>query len=128
MKKVSFDFDDTLEFQTVQNYAKELIEKGIEVHIVTTRWEDPSKYTFKVTHDYLFEVAETLGIPKENIHFTNMNWKWSFFINNPDFIWHLDDNDEEINLFHKHDVKTKCISSLSGNYEYDCNELLNLIK
>lgn len=125
MKKVSFDFDSTLEFQTIQDYAKKLMEEGIEVHIVTTRWEDPSKYPFKgANHDDLFKVIKDLGIKKENVHFTNMNWKWRFFIDNPDFIWHLDDNDEEINLFHRHKVKPKCIWSLSGNYEYDCNELL----
>lgn len=35
--KVSFDFDGTLEPPIVQQYAKELIEKGIEVWVVTSR-------------------------------------------------------------------------------------------
>lgn len=126
MKKVSFDFDNTLEFQSIQNYAKKLIEEGIEVHIVTSRYEDLSKYSFECDHEDMFEVVNKLGIKKENIHFTNMEYKWRFFIKNPDFIWHLDDNGEEIQLFHIHKVKTKCIWSLSGNYEYDCNDLLNL--
>ena len=36
--RVSFDFDGTLEFQHTQDYAKELIEKGVEVcanHLIT---------------------------------------------------------------------------------------------
>lgn len=35
--KVSFDFDDTLSKPKVQEYAKELINRGIEVYIVTAR-------------------------------------------------------------------------------------------
>ena len=35
MRKVSFDFDGTLDMLHVQDYAKSLIEKGIEVHITT---------------------------------------------------------------------------------------------
>ena len=32
--KVSFDFDGTLEFENVQEYAKELIESGIFLYVL----------------------------------------------------------------------------------------------
>jgi len=98
MKKISFDFDETLEFKEVQDYAKELIERGFEVWIVTTRWEDPSKYSFHVTHENIWKAIEYTGIKKEHIHFNNMEYKHSFFEKNNDFIFHLDDNPDEKRL------------------------------
>ena len=53
MQKVSFDFDNTLDFEHIQMYAKNLIEKKIEVWIVTSRYEDTSKYNFHATNDDL---------------------------------------------------------------------------
>ena len=128
MKKVSFDFDGTLDIEIVQNYAKLLIDKGIEVHIVTTRWEDPTKYPFLCNHNDLFEIANKIGIKKENIHFNNMEYKYTFFLNNPNFIWHLDDNYEE-----KYEMDTNlpknsviCILHKNGDYFEDiCDEKLS---
>jgi len=125
MKKVSFDFDNTLEFQSIQNYAKKLMEEGIEVHIVTSRYEDPSKYSFECNHEDLFEVVNKLGIKKENIHFTNMESKCNFFLNNPDFIWHLDDDNLQIIMINSN-TKVKGIWSLDGNFIYHCNKTLNI--
>lgn len=122
MKKVSFDFDDTLEHEDVQKYAKELIDKGIEVWIVTTRWEDPTKYSFPATNDDLFEVAKKLGIPKEHIHFNNMKYKGPF-LNGKEFVWHLDDNPEEVALLDRTDT-TGVILWLDGSWEKTCNTLL----
>jgi len=39
-KIVTFDFDATLSRPDVQEYAKELIEKGIDVWVVTARYDD----------------------------------------------------------------------------------------
>lgn len=108
--KVSFDFDDTLDMPIMQEYAKELINKGIDVHIVTTRYEDVTNYseyfaypkTYKHQHRELFRVASLLTIPEENIHFTNMDWKYTYFKDNSDFIWHLDDNPKECDLLDRH--------------------------
>lgn len=64
--KVSFDFDSTLSRKCVQDYAQELIFRGFEVHIVTSRFE---KAALNRSNSYnnadLFDVAERLGIPKE---------------------------------------------------------------
>jgi len=37
--KVSFDFDGTIVVDTIKAYAKELIDRGFEVWIVTSRWD-----------------------------------------------------------------------------------------
>jgi hypothetical protein len=97
--KCSFDFDGTLEILIIQEYAKELIEREIEVWIITSRYNvenyaknykmDP-EYAYLANRD-LFEVAEKLQIPEERIHFTNMRDKWEF-IENRGFLWHLDDD------------------------------------
>ena len=98
--KVSFDFDGTLELQSVQEFAKELIDRGVEVWVVTTRFGDDEKYkkffhttvNVDLTNNDLREVTDKLGIPEERIHFTNMQDKWMFFEENPGFRWHLDDD------------------------------------
>ena len=91
--KVSFDFDSTLSRKCVQDYAQELIFRGFEVHIVTSRFE---KAALNRSNSYnnadLFGVAERLGIPKERIHFTNGANKSWFFKENPDFLFHLDND------------------------------------
>ena len=130
--KVSFDFDDTLEHKYIQDYAIELLDRGIEVHIVTTRYEDVTKYkgyshnykTYDTLHKQLFEVAEVLGIPKENIHFTNMDWKYTFFKNNLDFKWHLDDNAKECNLLNRHTSVIGICHDGSSTWKNKCEKLL----
>ena len=121
MKKISFDFDDTLEFRDVQDYAKELVERGFEVWIVTTRYEDPSNYSFYITHDDIWEALKYTGIKKEHVHFNNMEYKHSFFKDN-DFIFHLDDNPEEKVLMHS--TNTPCILYLYNGWKEKCEKLL----
>lgn len=96
--KCSFDFDGTLELPIIQEYAKELIEREIEVWIVTSRFGDNEKFqkffhtssNVDLSNRDLKEVANHVGIPEERIHFTNMGNKWEF-IENRGFLWHLDD-------------------------------------
>lgn len=100
--KISFDFDDTLTRESVQNIAKELIARGDEIHIVTSRYEDSTRWgSFNLQwamseNKDLFKVTDFLGIKRENIHFMDMEDKSEFFLKNPDFIVHLDDNVMEI--------------------------------
>lgn len=39
MKSVSIDFDGTLSRVTIQDYAKSLIKRGIDVYVTTSRVE-----------------------------------------------------------------------------------------
>lgn len=108
--KVSFDFDSTLDKPEVQKYAKNLINRGYEVWIVTSRFDDknitdehPSwmkKGNFWKDNNDLREVAEKVGIPSERIVYTNMKSK-STFLKGKDFIFHLDDDEVELEEIEK---------------------------
>lgn len=122
--KVSFDFDSTLAKTNIQDYAKSLIEKGIEVHIVTDRFEDTTKCAY--TNDYLFKVVNKLGIDRENIHFLNMTDKHKFFLDNPDFIWHLDDDDIAMDFIND-ETKVMCVfNDKTIEWENICNSILKM--
>lgn len=122
MKRISFDFDETLEFKEVQDYAKELLERGYEIWIVTTRYENPDEYSFHMTHNDLYEAAKYIGIKKEHIHFNNMEYKYSFFKDNT-FIFHLDDNPDEHKMM-LHNTNTPCILYGYSEWKERCEKLL----
>ena len=128
MKKISFDFDSTLDTEYIQKYAHELMLQGYDIHIVTSRPENwaqswtlsGNKYILWNNND-LREVAKSLGIKDENIHFTGYDNKYKFF-ENEDFIFHLDDDWSEIDEINSF-TKTKGIL-FDNNWEENCNELL----
>jgi len=124
-KKVSFDFDGTLEFKNVQRFAKELIEKGVEVWVVTTRWDEnhKHKYPLNSTLDDLWEVVDELGIPRWRVRFTCMEWKYTYLKGTP-FIWHLDDNDREMLEALENGCKVPIIDVMKSDWQDTCEELL----
>ncbi len=134
MKKVSFDFDDTLSKQSIQKYALNLIEKGIDIRITTRRYDfdnihlydDMIKHRINIEggpHKDLLKVLEFLNLDLSKVTFTNGELKWQYFNNNSDFIWHLDDDPIELNKINSL-TKIKGISCLGSNYIYKCNKLL----
>jgi len=67
MKRVTFDFDGTLDMKIVQEYAKSLIDRGVDVWICTARFEPGYEHLWggkEWSNADLDEVAETLGITK----------------------------------------------------------------
>ena len=129
--KVSFDFDDCLDKKSVQKFCKELVDKGVEVWIVTSRPKNPREFfqsgDFQIwsNEDDLYPIAESIGIPRDRIVFTEHDPKAWWFQNNSDFIWHLDDNPKEIKLIHQlTDVIP--ISVLSSNWINKCKKFLNI--
>lgn len=132
--RVSFDFDGTLgKFPELQKYAKELVDKGIEVWVVTRRFKNIEDYTkafcviYNITnleeqHNYLFKVTEECGIPMEQVHYTNMQDKYKYFYENNDFLWHIDDDSVEINEINKF-TTTKAIY-VKDMWEQLCNKLI----
>lgn len=127
MKKVSFDFDGTLEHENVQAYAKELIDSGIEVWVVTTRWDEnhKHKYPMNATLDDLWEVVDRIGIPRHRVRFTCMEWKTKY-LTGTKFAWHLDDNEQESYEAYKTGMKTPIIVDvLKSDWKEQCNALLN---
>lgn len=131
--KVSFDFDGTLEKLSVQKYAAELIERGIEVWIVTSRFDDETYIkTHFITKDYkdkinkdLYDISNKLNISKERIHFTNFSDKYEWF-NDKDFIWHLDDDLIEIRMINEIKNNIRGISYFQNpNWKSKCEKTLN---
>lgn len=68
LSKVSFDFDGTLSQEKIQDIAKEKLSNGDDVYIITKRSESQN----------VLDLAEKIGIKKENVIFTNHEPKWSF--------------------------------------------------
>ena len=108
--RVSLDFDDTLTYPEVAEYAAELVDKGIDVWIVTARYDDEKVLKrfgqkmsngkiylpFGAGNDDLYKLADEIGIPRENIKFTNVQGKGEWFKKHPNFEWHLEDSPKQI--------------------------------
>lgn len=129
MRKISIDFDGTLSRKDVQNYAKFVMDNGIDVWIVTSRLHEKNADNLQWNDD-LYEVAENLGIPKSKIHFMNYSIFFddkSYFLKDHDFVLHLDDIFTESNSINKVCKKTKGITVFGNStWKRKCNRLLNL--
>lgn len=90
---VSFDFDDTLELPKYQQLAKRMIDAGVDVHIVTRRQRTSASVE-------VYRVADQLGIPHSNVHFTNGQMKWEY-LKRSNIREHYDNNQQEIDLIRK---------------------------
>jgi hypothetical protein len=95
-KNVSFDYDDTLSKPEVVEYALKLKEQGYNIWITTARYpEDYKGNLFAgqiIDNSEVFSVADKIGIPRNQINFLSFEPKRKFFIQNPNFLVHLDDN------------------------------------
>lgn len=134
--KISFDADGTLVHnKNIQDFARELFQRGFEVHIVTRRFASADDYgalfcqvygikDIKKEHQELFVVAEHCSIPVENIHFMNMADKYEFFAQNEGFLWHLDDDNAECNDINRF-TKTVAVSCSNGSsWRGKCERLI----
>ena len=124
-----FDFDGTLSRKDVQSFAKQMIDEGHEVWIVTSRFDDveglAQNWNWIPTQNLkLFKVAEELGIPESQIKFTNMIPKIEFLLDKG-FAFHLDDDESE--LFDIFESKDSCkpLNVGHSDWEYFCKEVLN---
>ena len=123
--KVSFDFDDCLDMDEVQEYCSELIARGVDVWICTAR--TPSlggidNIDYGWNRD-VFIMCDKLGIPPEQVIMTDCGLK-SFYLNERNFIWHLDDMLHNYNdLITKSDV-TPIYYHTSVDWKEQCEKLL----
>lgn len=140
--KVSFDFDGTLERLDVQEYAASLIKRGIEVWIVTTRYDanhdhkwadkfpDQEWADIYTNHDgdpnhHVWGVAEKLGIPRHHVRFTCMEWKYKY-LDGTKFVWHLDDNPEEFTQAKANSCNVPMIQVESSTWKNKCERFINV--
>lgn len=121
---VTFDFDNTLSRPDVQEYAKKLIDKGVDVWVLTSRYDELHKhlYSHNPTNEDLYDVTDKLGIPRCKIRFTCMVSK-DEYLYRTNVLFHLDDDDVERILINSN-TDTICISVLDTNYKQQCEEVL----
>lgn len=119
--RVSFDFDGTLSRPDVQEYAEELIKAGVEVIVTTSRFDEEHKhlYTPNPTNEDLYAVTDSLGIKRENIHFTNMEDKVNYL--QDDIAWHLDDDEHELSEIYKSELSTESINVNDDDWRWNCS-------
>ncbi len=115
--KISFDFDGTLSRESVQKYAKELIERGVPCIITTFRQKE---YIPIDSNDDLLEVAKNIGI--EDIRFTEGADKSSFL---EDVFIHLDD---DYSCLREIQRNSKCIpiSVCTGNWQGKIERIIRI--
>lgn len=114
--KISFDFDGCLDHEEVQRVVSDLQTLGYDVCILTTRYSDPTNYSFSITNDDLYTVAKQYNI--NEIHFTEFRWKYEI-IDSLDIDIHVDDNyEEEVKVINSK-CKTKAITFSPYNPNWD---------
>lgn len=106
-KKISFDFDDTLDLIWVQKNLFAPLLKCYEIIVVTSRLKQEENRS-------LWASIEALGISKKNVYFTNRESK-SKILDKLKCVLHFDDNPIEI-----HDINQTCnCRGILINYSMD---------
>lgn len=93
MIKVAIDFDDTLDQEEVQEYAKSLVKRGIEVWICTARMDN--EFGNPNWNNDVWAMCSYIGIPITHTIFTN-SYNKSHYLNGKGFLWLLDDMHDNI--------------------------------
>jgi len=125
-KIVAFDFDGTLSLKTVQNFAKSLIKKGVEIVVLTSRYDELHKHKYRqnTTNEDLYKVTDSLGIDREKIRFQGMRSKAEYLFGTT-VIWHLDDDDVEVKDINDQ-TDTKGINVTLDGWKNECKSILNI--
>lgn len=124
-KIVTFDFDNTLSLKHVQEYALELMERGVDVWVLTSRFDDIHKHRYpnNPTNEDLWKVIDSLNIKRHKVRFTCMESK-GIYLEHSNVIWHLDDDFIELSDMRYRKCKTVGISVKSGNWKQKCERIL----
>lgn len=127
--KVSFDFDDTLDREPVQSFAAWLIAQGVEVWVTTSRYANEYWLTNGLAKPVdwspnadLWDVVARLKIRADRVTFTGHRAKWTEF-RDSDFLWHLDDDPEEIDEINQY-TNVRCVNSKGSFWMRECKEIL----
>lgn len=131
MKKVSFDYDGTLALPSVEEFAKELVEQGYDVWVITSRvGDDDLENSFQPwrTPDWnrdLWDSCERIGIPKDNVVFTSFKEKIDY-LKDKNYIFHLDDDLYELTAIME--SKDSCMPLNVGHSDWKRNCIEELEK
>jgi hypothetical protein len=125
--KVSFDYDGTLALPSVEEFAKELVDEGYEVWVVTSRVSEEDS----VLHPWggtdrnkdLWESCERIGIPKHRVKFTHHADKIEF-LKDMGFTFHLDDDLYELTAIMESKDKCRPLNVGHSDWRINCLEEL----
>jgi hypothetical protein len=128
--KVSFDFDSTLDREDVQDFARDLIKRGFDVWITTSRIDTESAlkngwWWVKSNNEQLYEVAEECGIRIKNIQFTAMRDKIEV-LKDRNFLFHLDDDEVELDLIRNSGDSCVPVWVELKNWKKTCEDIINV--
>lgn len=126
IKTVTIDFDGTLNLPLVQAYVKELIQKGVDVWVLTSRFDELHKHLYpkNPSNKDLYDVLLRLGIPKHKVIFTNMQLK-SDFLRNTKVLFHLDDDKFELSVMRKECEEVKPVWVAAEDWKETCEKILS---
>lgn len=137
MYKVTFDFDNTLSRPDVQEFAKFLLGSGIDVWVLTMRYDElhKHKWTADPCNQDLYDVIEEVGIPKHKVRFCNLeNWQTcndskAKYLQGTDVIFHIDDSVDELESFKDYkNTKTLPIQVRQPHWKLKCLKAINNYK
>jgi len=129
MAKVSMDFDKTMSKPHVQEYAKQLLDQGHEVWVVTARYDECHIHLYNRTEwteagqQDLWDVVDGLGIPRHHVRFMNMEPKYTY-LDRTHFVWHLDDDFVEISDAKRYGCSVPFIQVEAGSWKNKCERIL----
>lgn len=127
--KIAIDFDKTLTRSDVQEFVLELIEKGIDIYILTYRYDNANFYKYEGKYQPydnidLWEFVERLGLSRKVI-FTNCQPKSEYLNMTNDFVLLLDD-DYRVMSDLTHNSKVLPIQVNSPSYKKKIKKILGL--
>jgi len=99
---ISVDFDNTLSQKPCQEFIFKLISKGIDVWVVTQRYDELHKHLYPTnpTNSDLYKITDKLSIPRTKIMFTNMVDKHKY-LKDSIITCHLDDDKYQVELINE---------------------------
>jgi hypothetical protein len=129
--KISLDFDSTLDRGDVQSFVRKLSLRGFDLWITTSRIDTNTAlkngwWWVKSNNQELYDVAESCGIPVENIVFTSYIDKIEV-LKDKNFIFHLDDDEVEVDLINQSDDRCVGVWVENPNWEKICLKIIDAL-
>lgn len=125
MPTITIDFDNTLTRPYVQTAVKEWIDRGIDVWILTARYDELHKHLYHQNpkNDEVYEIAKEVGIERHKIIFCNMKSK-ADYLRGTNVLFHLDDSSVELQEILDAKIKTIPLS-VFDDWKWKAEALLN---
>ena len=127
--KITVDFDKTLTRKDVQEFIKYLKSLGVEVHVLTYRYDSAHYYLYgdlypeTVNNHDLWDICESLDLHR-NVIFTNCKPKSEYLNSVGNILLHIDDDKRVMNDLIQNS-KTLPIQVRSSSYKKKVLKLIN---